>query len=68
MGTVSEINRQKQEADLNKAVRKAVTRTFMVDNSDGSDDVDSFFEDDISSNQLDSLSIIGSSKPKKKSP
>ena len=63
MGTVSEINRQKQEADLNKSVRKAVTRTFMVDNSDESDDVDSFVEDDTSSNQLDSLSIIGSIKP-----
>ena len=68
MGTVGENNRQKQEADLDKSVRKAVTRTFMVDNSDGSDDVHSFVEDDTSSNQLDSLSIIGSIKPKTKSP
>ena len=67
MGTVGENNRQRQEADLNKSVRKAVTRTFMVDNSDGSDENDSIIEDDSSSNQIDSLSQIGSIKTKKKS-
>ena len=39
----------------------------MVDNSDGSDENDSFIEDDSSSGLLDSLSQIGSSKTKKKS-
>ena len=59
--TVGENIRQQQEAEINKSVRKAVTRTFMVDNSDGSDEIESFVEDDSSSNQLDSDSLIGSS-------